>query len=45
VFVLFELEGVSGKDIAEIIGRPQATVFRRLHAARKRFKAALEEAS
>ena len=43
VFVLFELEGLSGKDIAEVIERPEATVFRRLHDARKRFTAALEE--
>ncbi len=43
VFVLFELEGLSGQDIAEIIQRPQATVFRRLHDARKRFTAVLEE--
>ncbi len=43
VFVLFELEGLSGQEIAEVIQRPQATVFRRLHDARKRFTAALEE--
>jgi RNA polymerase sigma-70 factor (ECF subfamily) len=43
VFVLFELEGLSGKDIAKVIDRPEATVFRRLHEARKHFKAALEE--
>lgn len=43
VFVLFELEGLSGQEIAEVIERPQATVFRRLHDARKRFTAALEE--
>ena len=45
VFVLFELEGLSGKDVAEVIDRPEATVFRRLHEARKHFKAALEEES
>jgi RNA polymerase sigma-70 factor (ECF subfamily) len=43
VFVLFELEGLSGQEIANIIERPQATVFRRLHDARKRFTAALQE--
>ena len=43
VFVLFELEGLSGQEIAEVIERPAATVFRRLHDARKRFSAALEE--
>lgn len=45
VFVLFELEGLSGKEIASIIDRPEATVFRRLHDARKRFTAAVEEGS
>src|SRR5690349_21257480 len=45
VFVLFELEGLSGKEIAEIIERPEATVFRRLHDARGHFKAALAERS
>lgn len=43
VFVLFELEGLSGKDIAEVIERPESTVFRRLHDARKHFTAALGE--
>ena len=43
VFVLFELEGLSGQEIAEVIARPAATVFRRLHDARKRFTAALAE--
>ena len=43
VFVLFELEGLSGQEIAHIIERPPATVFRRLHDARKRFTAALGE--
>jgi RNA polymerase sigma-70 factor (ECF subfamily) len=45
VFVLFELEGLSGKEVAEIIERPEATVFRRLHDARGHFKAALAERS
>ena len=43
VFVLFELEGLSGKEIARIIERPEATVFRRLHDARKRFTSAIED--
>ena len=42
VFVLFELEGISGKEIAEILECPEATVFRRLHEARKRFIEAIE---
>ena len=45
VFVLFELEGLSGKEVAEIVRRPRATVFRRLHDARKRFADALEAES
>ncbi len=42
VFVLFELEGISGKEIAEVLECPEATVFRRLHEARKRFIEAIE---
>jgi RNA polymerase sigma-70 factor, ECF subfamily len=42
VFVLFELEGISGKEIAEILECPEASVFRRLHEARKRFVEAIE---
>ncbi len=41
-FVLFELEGLSGKEIANILGCPEATVFRRLFHARQRFTAAVE---
>ena len=41
VFVLFELEGLSGKEVADVVRCPPATVFRRLHDARKRFGAAL----
>ncbi len=41
VFVLYELESVSGKRIAEILECPEATVWRRLHYARKRFEEAL----
>jgi len=43
VFVLFELQGLSGQEIAAIIERPEATVFRRLHDARARFVQAVEE--
>lgn len=42
VFVLFELEGISGKEIAQILECPEATVFRRLHDARKLFVEAIE---
>lgn len=41
VFVLYELEGVSGKQIAQIVGCPEATVWRRLHYARQTFKVEL----
>ncbi|MGC4089261.1 MAG: sigma-70 family RNA polymerase sigma factor [Polyangiaceae bacterium] len=43
VFVLFELEGLSGREVAEIVGCTEASVFRRLHHARKRFRAVVEE--
>ncbi|MFZ5895142.1 MAG: RNA polymerase sigma factor [Myxococcota bacterium] len=43
VFVLFELEGLSGREISEIVGCTEASVFRRLHHARKHFKRALGE--
>lgn len=37
VFVLYELEGLSGRETAEIAGCPDATLWRRLHYARKKF--------
>ena len=42
VFVLYEMEGVPGKQIAEIVQCPEATVWRRLHYARSTFRRALE---
>ena len=42
VFVLFEMEGVSGEQIARIVDCPVATVWRRLHYARQAFREALE---
>lgn len=42
VFVLYELESVPGKRIAEILECPESTVWRRLHYARKRFEEALQ---
>jgi len=42
VFVLYEMEGVPGKRIAEIVDAPEATVWRRLHGARQIFREALE---
>ncbi len=37
VFVLYELEGVPGKEIAKIVGCTEASVWRGLHYARKKF--------
>jgi len=39
VFVLFELEGLSGEEVAAATGLPHATVRRRLHHARHEFEA------
>src|SRR5262249_10260724 len=36
-FVLFEIEGYSGEEIAALEGVPVATVWTRLHHARKQF--------
>ncbi len=41
-FVLYEMEGVAGKQIAAIIGCKEATLWRRLHYARQVFRQALE---
>lgn len=38
VFVLYELEGESCEQIAEVLGVPVGTVFSRLHTARKNFQ-------
>lgn len=45
VFVLYELEGLSGKEVAEIAECPEATVWRRLHYARKTFRENIQEPS
>ena len=37
VFALFELEGLSGDEIAERVDCPVDTVWTRLHHARKQF--------
>jgi RNA polymerase sigma-70 factor (ECF subfamily) len=42
-FVLFELEGYSGKEIAELEGVKLATVWTRLHQARKVFVGIVKE--
>jgi RNA polymerase sigma-70 factor (ECF subfamily) len=41
VFVMFELEELSGKEIAAIVGAPLKTVFSRLRLAREAFASAL----
>jgi RNA polymerase sigma-70 factor (ECF subfamily) len=43
VFVLYEMEGLSGEQIAEIEGCPVATVWRRLHYARAAFRTSVED--
>jgi RNA polymerase sigma-70 factor, ECF subfamily len=43
VFVLFELEGLSGEEVAAATGLPHATVRRRLHHARREFHALIED--
>ncbi len=46
VLILYELEGYTGPEIAEIVGCKEATVWTRLHHARKDFRArALKRAS
>lgn len=45
VFVLYELENVPGKQIAEILRCPEATVWRRLHEARQSFLSAMDDLS
>jgi RNA polymerase sigma-70 factor (ECF subfamily) len=41
VFVLYELEAASGKQIAEVLQCPEATVWRRLHYARRKVRSSL----
>ncbi len=41
VFILYELEGMSGEQIAEAVGCPLKTVWTRLHHARREFQAAV----
>jgi len=43
VFTLCEIEGLRGVDVARLLGVPEGTVWRRLHAARTRLRAALLE--
>jgi RNA polymerase sigma-70 factor (ECF subfamily) len=41
VFVLYEMEGLSAKEIAPIVGVKESSVWSRLHFARKGFRKAL----
>jgi RNA polymerase sigma-70 factor (ECF subfamily) len=43
VFILFELEGLTGDEIAIAVGCPLKTVWTRLHHARKEFASLLEK--
>ena len=45
VFILYELEGLSGKQVADLLGCPVATVWRRLHYSRRIFKHTVSTAS
>jgi len=38
VFVLYEIEGLEGSAIAELLGIPEGTVWTRLHKGRQRFQ-------
>jgi RNA polymerase sigma-70 factor (ECF subfamily) len=42
VLSLFALEGLKHKEIAEVLGVPEGTVWSRLHTARKRLQMELE---
>jgi RNA polymerase sigma-70 factor (ECF subfamily) len=44
VFVLYELQGLTGEEIADIVGCPLPTVWSRLHYARLEFRRAVEAA-
>ena len=41
VFVLYELEGLSGEEVAAVMRLPFSTVRRRLHHARQEFEASI----
>jgi len=43
VFVLFEVEGMKAREVAEVLGIPEGTVHSRLHNARRRFRARHQE--
>jgi RNA polymerase sigma-70 factor (ECF subfamily) len=41
VFVLYEIEDLTGEEIAEVLTLPLGTVYSRLHVARKEFRRAV----
>ncbi len=41
-FVMFEMEGLSGRQVAETLRCKEATLWRRLHEARRKFIAAVD---
>lgn len=43
--VLYEMEGLPGKQVAEILRCTEASLWRRLHYARKKFVSALESSA
>jgi RNA polymerase sigma-70 factor (ECF subfamily) len=43
VFLLCDLEGVRGTEVARMLGVPEGTVWRRLHEARERLRAFIEQ--
>lgn len=45
VFVLFELEGIEGQQVAQLLDIPENTVWSRLHHGRKRFRALWQQQS
>jgi RNA polymerase sigma-70 factor (ECF subfamily) len=45
VFVLYELDGLSGRQVASLLGCPVATVWRRLHYSRRAFRDSVSMAS
>jgi RNA polymerase sigma-70 factor (ECF subfamily) len=44
-FILCDLEGLPGVEVARVVGVPQGTLWRRLHVARKAVRAAVEKAT
>ncbi|MBN2526881.1 MAG: RNA polymerase sigma factor [Deltaproteobacteria bacterium] len=43
VFIMCDLEGISGSEVAAVLNLRQGTVWRRLHDARKQLRVALAE--